>query len=77
MNRNPVLIMTSVLAALQVLAGGAALADLLGERAFGLFVLGLAAVQVGWGVYVRSAVTPVADPRAADGTPLVPKPPTG
>lgn len=58
---KPVLIMAAVLAGLQVLAGGAALADFIGPTAFGLFVLVLAAVQVGWGVFVTGQVTPWVD----------------
>lgn len=58
MKRNPVLVVMSTLAALQVLVGGAALGDVIGVKAAGLFVLGVAAVQTGVQFYVRGRVTP-------------------
>lgn len=59
MKREPVVIAMSILAALQVLAGGAALADLIGGQAAGVFVLAVAALQTGVQFYVRGQVTPV------------------
>lgn len=59
MKRNPVLIVMSILAGLQVLAGGAALADVLGQAAAGLFILTVAAAQMGLQFYVRGEVVPV------------------
>lgn len=58
---RPVLITFSVLAGLQVMAGGAALADVIGDTAFGLFVLVIAAVQAGMSVFVQGNVTPHKD----------------
>lgn len=58
---RPVLITFSILAGLQVLAGGAALSDIVGEDVFGLFVLAVAAVQVGMTFYVQNQVVPVDD----------------
>lgn len=55
---RPVLIMNSVLAGLGVLLGGSALADVVPVKVVGLAALVLAAVQVGWGAYVQSVVTP-------------------
>ena len=61
MKREPVVLVMSVLAALQVLAGGAALADLIGQQWAGVFILFVAALQVGLQFYVRGQVTPVED----------------
>lgn len=58
---RPVLIIFSVLAALQVLAGASALADLLGDTAFGIFALSVAAIQVGMTFYIQNQVTPLRD----------------
>jgi len=57
--REPVVVVMSVLAALQVLVGGAALADLIGNEWAGVFVLVVAALQIGLQFYVRGQVTPV------------------
>ena len=59
MNTRPVLIMNSVLAGLGVLLGGSALADFLPIKVVGLAALVLAAVQVGWSLYVQGQVVPV------------------
>jgi hypothetical protein len=73
MNRpRPVILFSSVLAALQILSAGAALSDVIGFTAAAFFTLCVAAAQGGIGFYVQNVVTPVADPRAGDGTPLVP-----
>ncbi len=69
---RPVIVMTAVLAGVDVLAAGAALADVIGVTAFGLFVLASKAVNVAWSVYVQSEVTPLSDPMNAQGVPLVP-----
>lgn len=58
---RPVLVIFSILAALQFLAGGAALSDVVGPEAFGLFVLGVGAIQAGFAVYTQSQVVPVQD----------------
>lgn len=57
---RPVLIMNSVLAGLGVLLGGSALADVLPVTVVGLAALILAAIQVGWSLYVQGQVTPIA-----------------
>lgn len=72
MKRNPVLLAMSVLATLQVLAGGAFFADLLGARWAVLISLGVAAVQYGVQYWVRGQVTPLAEPRDDTGRPLFP-----
>ena len=62
MNKSrPVLITFSVLAALQVLTGGSALADFIGKDLAGLIVLIVAAVQVGMTFYVQNQTVPVQD----------------
>jgi hypothetical protein len=69
MNKSrPVLITFSILAGLQVLSGGAALADVIGKDVFGLFVLGVAAVQVGMTFYVQNTVVPSGDVGAYTNT---------
>jgi hypothetical protein len=57
MNKEPLLIWSSTLAALQVIAGGAAFADVIGVKAAGLFVLAVAALQTFTQFYVRGKVT--------------------
>lgn len=57
--REPVVVVMSILAALQVIAGASALADLIGNEWAGAFVLAVAALQVGMQFYVRGQVTPV------------------
>jgi hypothetical protein len=64
MNTNksrPVLVTFSILAGLQVMAGGAALGDVIGMTAYALFGLTVAAVQVGMTFYVQNQVTPHED----------------
>lgn len=58
---KPVLIMTSVLAAVQVILGGGVLTSVLDPKVYGLLALVFAAVQVGWGVYTTGQVTPWVD----------------
>lgn len=55
---SPVLLWMSILAALQVLTGGAALAEVIGTQVAGLAVLTVAAMQTGVQFYVRGQVTP-------------------
>lgn len=60
MNKSrPVLIIFSILAALQFLAAGAALGDLVGPHVFGLFGLSVGAVQVGMTFYVQNITVPI------------------
>lgn len=73
MNSKPLLIWQSVLAGLQVIAGGTALADLVNERWAGLFVLIVGAAQVGTATFVHGLVTvPAQTPVviAEKGTPI-------
>lgn len=63
MKREPVLIAMSILAGLQVLTAGAALADVIGASLAALLVLVVAAAQTGVQFYVRGAVT--ANPNVA------------
>ncbi len=56
---RPVLIMNSVLAGLGVLLGGSALADFIPVKIVGLAALVLAAVQLGWSLYVQGQVVPL------------------
>lgn len=58
---RPVLITFSILAALQVLTGAAALGDVIGDQAFGLFAILVAAVQVGMTFYVQNQTVPLKD----------------
>jgi hypothetical protein len=55
---RPVLMVFSVLVAAQVLLASASLADTIGERAYGLLALGVAAVQAAMTFYVQGQVTP-------------------
>lgn len=59
MKREPVLIWSAVLVTLQVLTAGAALGDVIGDKAFGLAALSVAALQAGTTFFVRGQVTPV------------------
>lgn len=61
MKSRPVLVINSVLAALQILAGAAVLGDVLGDTTFGLFAVAVGAVQVGVNFYVQGMVVPVQD----------------
>lgn len=56
--REPVVLVMSVLAALQIITAGTALADVIGKDLAGLMVLVVAAVQAGVQFYVRGQVTP-------------------
>lgn len=56
-----VAIFGSVLAALQFLAAASALADVIGKQTFGLFVIAVGALQVGWAFYQQEQVVPVID----------------
>lgn len=56
--RDPVLVVMSTLAAMQVMVAGSALADVIGKQLAGLLTLMVAAAQVGLQFYVRGQVTP-------------------
>lgn len=58
---RPVVITFSILAGLQVLTGGTALTDVLGDQAAGLIIIAIAAVQVGMTFYVQNQVVPFED----------------
>lgn len=60
MKREPLLIWSSVLVTLQVIAGGAALGDVIGGKVAGLCILIVAGAQAGTSFYVRGQVTPTA-----------------
>lgn len=60
MNREPLLIWSSTLVALQILTGGAALGDVIGLNAAGLAILVVAALQGGTQFYLRGQLTPTA-----------------
>jgi hypothetical protein len=60
MKREPVLVIMSVLAGLQVFVGGAAFTELVSVRVAGLLALTVAALQVGLQFYVRGQVVPTA-----------------
>lgn len=51
------LIVAAVLAALQIVNGGAALGDVIGPKWFGLLALIVAAFQAGWSTYVQGQTT--------------------
>lgn len=61
MKSRGIVIFGSILAALQFLAGAAALADIIGKTPFALFVIGVGAVQVGWATYQQGVVVPTQD----------------
>lgn len=63
MKNEPVLVAMSVLAALQVLTAGSALANVIGPDAAALAVLVVAAAQAGIQFYVRGQVTPTTKER--------------
>lgn len=56
--REPVVLVMSILAGLQILTAGTALADVIGVKLAGLLVLATAATQAGVQFYVRGQVTP-------------------
>lgn len=61
MKNEPLLIWSSILVTLQVLAAGAALADVIGATVAALVALVVAALQAGTTFYVRGKVTPVTE----------------
>lgn len=61
MKSRPVLVGNSILASLQVLSGAAVLGDVLGPTLFALFVIAVAAIQVGFNTYVQGTVVPFQD----------------
>lgn len=70
---RPVLIFGAVIAGLSVLSESADALDVLPGAVLPWVRLALAvATAVGGALYVQTRVTPVSDPRTADGTPLIP-----
>ncbi len=61
LKRQPVVIVFSILAGLQVINGGLTLIDAVPKDVAGIFSLVLGAVTAGASVYVRGMVTPWAD----------------
>lgn len=57
-SKEPLLIWSSILVALQILTGGAALTDIIGLNAAGFAILVVAALQGGTQFYLRGQVTP-------------------
>lgn len=57
-SKRPVILVMSILAGLQFIAGGAMLADFIGKQAAGLFILFVGALQAGIQFYVQNQVTP-------------------
>ncbi len=72
---RPVLIVTMALAALGAVTGFAGLADLLPALAVKWLMLVNAVAIAVSGVYLQSVVTPLSDPKDADGNPLTPDEP--
>lgn len=66
-SRNHILV-GAVLAALQILNGGAALGDVIGAKAFGLFALIVAAFQAGWQFYTSATSIPTSAVAAVQDT---------
>lgn len=58
LKRNPVVVVFSVLAALQVITAGLGLIDSLNKDTVSIIVLVIAAIQAGATAYVRGMVTP-------------------
>lgn len=62
MNKTrPVLLGNAIFASLQVLTGAAVLTDVVGDTTFGVFVILVAAAQVGFNTYVQGSIVPVGD----------------
>jgi hypothetical protein len=72
--KNPVLVYTAVMAGGAVLASSADFADLVPATGLKWFLLVYALAGAVGGVWVRSTVTPLADPRDSNQQPLIPDP---
>jgi hypothetical protein len=59
-----VVIFGSILAALQFLAAASALSDMIGKETFGIFVIAVGAIQIGWSFYQEEQVIPYQDAAA-------------
>ena len=73
---RPVLIYAAVMAGLSAVTGYAGLDQLIPSQAVAWLALVTVVTGAVGGVLVQGRVTPVADPRAVDGRPLVPNPAT-
>lgn len=69
--KNPVLLVMSILAGVSAALGLGTLQDLVSPTVLGWILLIQAAATAGVQYWVRGQVTPLADPRSGDGTPLV------
>jgi hypothetical protein len=69
--KRPVIWVMSALAGLNAILGLGTLQDLISPAALAWVVLVSAGVQAAVQFWVQAQVTPIALPRAADGTPLV------
>ena len=72
--RKPVLLVMSLLAALNGALGLGTLQDLVSPVILGWILVAQAAATAGIQFWVHGQVTSLADPRDCDGTRLVPKP---
>jgi len=62
MNKNrTVIVVTGILAMFQFLAGAAMLADYIGDKPAGIFVLLVGSVQAGWAIIQQALTVPVGD----------------
>lgn len=71
--RNPVLLVMSLLAALNAALGLGVLNELISATTLGWLLVAQAAVTAGIQFWVRGEVTPMVDPRSYDGRQLFPK----
>lgn len=69
---RPVLVVLSILAAVDLVVSSAGFAGQVPARAAWWIITGLAAVKVGVAFYLQGVVTPIAAPRDARGVDLVP-----
>jgi hypothetical protein len=73
--KNPVLLVMSLLAGLSAALGLGVLQDLVSPTVLGWLLVTQAVVTAAVQYWLKGQVTPVASPRAKDGTPLVPASP--
>jgi len=69
--KNPVLLVMSLLAGLSAALGLGVFQDLVSPTVLGWLLVSQAVVTAVVQYWVRGQVTPIANPKAADGTPLV------
>ena len=73
--RNPVLLVMSILAALNAALGLGVLSELISPTTLGWLLVAQAAITAGIQFWVRGEVTPLVDPRNAKGQRLTPDSP--